>query len=52
MEQGWYGEEVGRLININDGEDFGGRQQHSIKITRRLLRMVSFQKINLPEGVA
>ena len=51
MGQGWYEQEFGRLLNINDGWDcWEGETRPSIKATRRVLRMVSFQKIDLPVG--
>ena len=51
MGQGWYKQEVGRLLNINDGWDcWEEKTRPSIKVTRRVLAMVSFQKIDLPVG--
>ena len=50
MGQGWYEQEVGRLLNINEGWDCWEKTRPSIKVTRRVLAMVSFQKIDLPVG--
>ena len=50
MGQGWYEQEVGRLLNINEGWDCWEKARPSIKVTRRVLAMVSFQKIDLPVG--
>ena len=50
MGQGWYEQEVGRLLNINDGWDCWEKARPSIKVTRKVLAMVSFQKIDLPVG--
>ena len=51
MGRGWYEQEVGRLLNINDGWDCWEEEtRRSTKVTRRVLILVSFQKSDLPVG--